>query len=187
MCSKRLVLVPLPGNSTSTVPPRAGEGTSVYNHSGKIQYDSQSSDLEEAEDDSDEYYMTDDSDSEDSDKGHETQKKAKRFHGFFEDLDCLTDEQLEEHDRQWHCPACRGGVGSIDWFRGLGPLASHARTMRSRYCLAQLARLNFVVMKFLIIYLKNNAQTPSQDVLLSEVDIVIGYLHQLVYYINWLF
>lgn len=51
---------------------------------------------------------------------------------FCQDLDGMTEQQCNEHDRQWHCPACKGGPGAIDWFRGLAPLATHARTMRSR-------------------------------------------------------
>jgi hypothetical protein len=85
------------------------------------------------EDDSDDAFISDaDYDSDMTQKSHETQKKLKWFRDFFQDLDCLTDAQLHEHDRQWHCPPCKGGVGGTEWFRGLGPLATHARTMRSR-------------------------------------------------------
>nr|XP_024375951.1 protein SUPPRESSOR OF GENE SILENCING 3 homolog isoform X3 [Physcomitrium patens]PNR54016.1 hypothetical protein PHYPA_007692 [Physcomitrium patens] len=91
--------------------------------------DSQCSDLDHVEDDSDDGFFSDDSFAQES---HEDQKKIKWFRDFFQDLDSMTDAQLNEHDRQWHCPACKGGPGAIDWFRGLVPLATHARTMRSR-------------------------------------------------------
>jgi hypothetical protein len=85
--------------------------------------------LDHVEDDSDDAFFSDDSYTQES---HEDQKKIKWFRDFFQDLDSMTDGQCSEHDRQWHCPACKGGPGAIDWFRGLVPLATHARTMRSR-------------------------------------------------------
>ncbi|KAL3700438.1 hypothetical protein R1sor_018460 [Riccia sorocarpa] len=71
-------------------------------------------------------------DSAESYKSHGTQKKNKWFKNFFQELDTLTDDQLQEHDRQWHCPACQNGVGAIDWYRGLQPLLAHAKTVRSK-------------------------------------------------------
>ncbi|KAK6129490.1 hypothetical protein DH2020_036770 [Rehmannia glutinosa] len=40
--------------------------------------------------------------------------------------------QINEPERQWHCPACKGGPGAIDWYRGLQPLITHAKTKRSK-------------------------------------------------------
>ncbi|GFP80296.1 protein suppressor of gene silencing 3 [Phtheirospermum japonicum] len=50
------------------------------------------------------------------------------FHG----LDDLTVEQINEPKRQWHFPACKGGPGATDWYRGLLPVISHAKTKRSK-------------------------------------------------------
>lgn len=96
-----------------------------------IDSESQSDGLDSADEDS-EYYYSDELDSDDSAQSQETQKKAKWCRSFFEDLNSLTHDQLQEHDRQWHCPVCKGGVGAIDWYRGLGPLITHARTVRTR-------------------------------------------------------
>ncbi|XP_058097548.1 protein SUPPRESSOR OF GENE SILENCING 3 homolog [Magnolia sinica] len=82
--------------------------------------------------DSDEDYLTDDSDSDVSQKSFETRKKNRWFKKFFEELDSLTVEQLNEPSRQWHCPACHDGPGAIDWYRGLQPLLTHAKTKGSK-------------------------------------------------------
>ena len=104
----------------------AGE---VYDYPASPYSDSQCSDLDHVEDDSDDAFFSDDSYAQET---HDDQKKIKWFRDFFQDLDSMNNGQLNEHDRQWHCPACKGGPGAIDWFRGLAPLATHARTMRSR-------------------------------------------------------
>jgi len=85
-------------------------------------------DLEDTGDDltSDEY------DSDASQKSHETQKNSKWFRKFFEYLDSMTIEQINEPEREWHCPACQGGPGSIDWYSGLLPLMNHAKTKGSK-------------------------------------------------------
>ncbi|KAJ1376278.1 Zinc finger-XS domain, partial [Sesbania bispinosa] len=67
-----------------------------------------------------------------SQKSHETRKKIRWFRKFFEILDGLTVEQINEPERQWHCPACQGGPGAIDWYRGLQPLMTHAKTKGSK-------------------------------------------------------
>ncbi|KAG0572467.1 hypothetical protein KC19_VG097900 [Ceratodon purpureus] len=106
-----------------------GGNVEVYDYPASPFSDSQCSDLDHVEDDSDDAFFSDDSYIQES---HEDQKKIKWFRDFFQDLDSMNNDQLNEHDRQWHCPACKGGPGAIDWFRGLAPLATHARTMRSR-------------------------------------------------------
>lgn len=108
---------------------QAGEAADAYDYPASPYSDSQCSDLDHVEDDSDDAFFSDDSYAQES---HDDQKKIKWFRDFFQDLDGMTNGQLNEHDRQWHCPACKGGPGAIDWFRGLAPLATHARTMRSR-------------------------------------------------------
>ncbi|PIN16619.1 hypothetical protein CDL12_10710 [Handroanthus impetiginosus] len=82
-------------------------------------------------DDTDDELLSDDFDSDDSQKSHETRKKNRWFRELFECLDGLTVEEINEPERQWHCPACKGGPGAIDWYRGLQPLITHARTKRS--------------------------------------------------------
>ncbi|ONK77382.1 uncharacterized protein A4U43_C02F5950 [Asparagus officinalis] len=79
--------------------------------------------LEDSDDD-----LSDEYDSDVSQKSHETRKNNKWFKGFFEALDKLTIEEISEPTRQWHCPACQKGPGAIDWYRGLQPLMTHAKT-----------------------------------------------------------
>ncbi|XP_077249688.1 protein SUPPRESSOR OF GENE SILENCING 3 homolog [Tasmannia lanceolata] len=86
------------------------------------------SDDEDLEVDSDDDLLNDDYDSDASQKSYETRKKNKWFKTLFEALDNLTIDQINETSRQWHCPACHSGPGSIDWFRGLQPLITHAKT-----------------------------------------------------------
>ncbi|XP_020211312.1 protein SUPPRESSOR OF GENE SILENCING 3 isoform X2 [Cajanus cajan] len=86
----------------------------------------------DALEDSDDDLMSDDYDSDASQKSHETRKKSKWFKKFFGILDNLTVEQINEPERQWHCPACQGGPGAIDWYRGLQPLMTHAKTKGSK-------------------------------------------------------
>lgn len=85
-------------------------------------------DLEDTDDD----LMSDTCDSDASQKSHETRKKNKWFTNFFENLDGLTVEAINEPERQWHCPACQNGPGAIEWFRGLQPLLNHAKTKGSK-------------------------------------------------------
>ncbi|KAL6641746.1 hypothetical protein ACP70R_019927 [Stipagrostis hirtigluma subsp. patula] len=72
--------------------------------------------------------ISDGYDSDASEKSFETRKRNKWFKGFFETLDKLSVEEINEQSRQWHCPACRNGPGAIDWYKGLQPLMTHART-----------------------------------------------------------
>ncbi|CAN0865154.1 Protein SUPPRESSOR OF GENE SILENCING 3 [Linum grandiflorum] len=90
--------------------------------------DEDDDEVDEPIEDTDEELMSDEFDSDDSAKSHDTRKKSNWFKKFFELLDSLTLEQINEPDRQWHCPACQNGPGAIDWFKGLQPLMTHART-----------------------------------------------------------
>ncbi|XP_058090002.1 protein SUPPRESSOR OF GENE SILENCING 3 homolog [Magnolia sinica] len=92
------------------------------------QHPDDASDDDELVVDSDEDLESDDYDSDVSQKSHETRKKNKWFMAFFKALDSLTVEQMNEPSRQWHCPACHDGPGAIDWYRGLQPLMTHAKT-----------------------------------------------------------
>ena len=89
--------------------------------------DDDNSDDEELPEDTDDD-LSDDYDSDVSQKSHETRKKSKLFKGFFEALDKLTVDEINEPTRQWHCPACQNGPGAIDWYTGLQPLITHAKT-----------------------------------------------------------
>ncbi|CAM8901148.1 unnamed protein product [Rhodiola kirilowii] len=89
-------------------------------------------DDDDALDDSDDDLASDEFDSDVSQKSHETRKTNRWFKKFFESLDGLTQEEINEPGRQWHCPACQGGPGAIDWFRGLQPLMTHAKTKGSK-------------------------------------------------------
>lgn len=82
--------------------------------------------------DSDDELMSDGFDSDEGPKSHEERKNNKWFKDLFQSLDSLTVEQLNEPERQWHCPACKGGPGAIDWYSGLQPLITHARTKKSK-------------------------------------------------------
>ncbi|PKI72616.1 protein SUPPRESSOR OF GENE SILENCING 3 [Punica granatum] len=83
----------------------------------------------ESVDDFDDDLMSDDYDSDSSQKSHETRRNKNWFKKFFESLDELAPDQISDPERQWHCPACRGGPGAIDWYRGLQPLMTHAKTI----------------------------------------------------------
>nr|AZZ70071.1 supressor of gene silencing 3 [Erythranthe lewisii] len=83
-------------------------------------------------DDTDDELLSDDFDSDESQKSLETRKKNRWFNKLFQSLDVLTVEQINEPGREWHCPACKGGPGAIDWYQGLQPLISHAKTKRSK-------------------------------------------------------
>ncbi|CAK9156052.1 unnamed protein product [Ilex paraguariensis] len=86
----------------------------------------------DAIDDTDDELLSDGFDSDESQKSHETRKRSRWFKEFFETLDNLNVEQINEPERQWHCPACQGGPGAINWYRGLQPLMTHAKTKGSK-------------------------------------------------------
>ncbi|CAI8591502.1 unnamed protein product [Vicia faba] len=74
----------------------------------------------------------DDTDSDTGDKSHEGSKKSKWFWKFFANLDKLTVDEINSQVLRWHCPACQGGTGAIDWYHGLQPLLNHARATKVR-------------------------------------------------------
>lgn len=84
--------------------------------------------------DTDEYddeLFSDEFDSDSSEKSHGTRKQNRWFKKFFENLDGLSGDEIGNPDRQWHCPACKGGRGAIDWYQGVQPLKRHAETKGS--------------------------------------------------------
>ncbi|KAJ6744535.1 PROTEIN SUPPRESSOR OF GENE SILENCING 3 [Salix purpurea] len=80
----------------------------------------------------DQKILSDDFDSDTSQQSHEARKSSRWFKKFFDSLDSLSIEEINEPARQWHCPACQGGPGAIDWYRGLQPLITHAKTKGSK-------------------------------------------------------
>ncbi|KAJ7968096.1 suppressor of gene silencing protein [Quillaja saponaria] len=82
--------------------------------------------------DSDDDFIYEEYESNSGVKSHEILKKSKWFRAFFGNLDKMTLEEINSQARQWHCPACQGGPGAIDWYRGLPPLINHARTKKAR-------------------------------------------------------
>ncbi|KAE9587359.1 hypothetical protein Lal_00004525 [Lupinus albus] len=107
------------------VPEYSEKNTNVDDDDDEVE---DSYDLEDSDDD----LMSDDYDSDTSQKSHETRKKCKWFRKFFQNLDDLTVNEMNDPERQWHCPACQGGPGAIDWYRGLQPLMAHAKTKGSK-------------------------------------------------------
>ncbi|PON84003.1 Zinc finger-XS domain containing protein [Trema orientale] len=90
--------------------------------------DDDDADSEATEDYSDEELLSDEFDSDSTEKSHDTLKKSKWFAKFFQIMDELKVSEINDPERQWHCPACHGGPGAIDWYRGLQPLMTHAKT-----------------------------------------------------------
>ncbi|XP_061337165.1 protein SUPPRESSOR OF GENE SILENCING 3-like [Gastrolobium bilobum] len=90
--------------------------------------DSESNIVFDSEDD----FSLDDTDSDTGEQSHEGCKKSKWFNQFFDNLNKLTIEEINSQERQWHCPACQGGPGAIDWYQGLQPLLNHSKTIKAR-------------------------------------------------------
>ncbi|KAL3729140.1 hypothetical protein ACJRO7_033695 [Eucalyptus globulus] len=83
-------------------------------------------------DDSDDDLMSDKFDSDASQKSHGTWKNNRWLKKFLELINSLTVDEINDPGRRWHCPACHGGPGAIDWYRGLQPLMAHARTIGAK-------------------------------------------------------
>ncbi|KAK7246833.1 hypothetical protein RIF29_41703 [Crotalaria pallida] len=82
--------------------------------------------------DSDDDLSLDAFDSYTGEKNHEEHKKTKWFKVFFDNLSRMSSEEITSSKRPFHCPACEGGPGAIDWYHGLQPLLNHSRTIQSR-------------------------------------------------------
>ncbi|XP_062202460.1 protein SUPPRESSOR OF GENE SILENCING 3 homolog isoform X2 [Phragmites australis] len=76
--------------------------------------------------------MSDDYGSDASEKSFVTREMNEGFKRFFKGLEKLSVEEINEQSRQWHCPACQNGPGAVEWYKGLQPLMTHARTKGSR-------------------------------------------------------
>ncbi|KAI7749376.1 hypothetical protein M8C21_000726 [Ambrosia artemisiifolia] len=81
---------------------------------------------------SDDELNYDEYDSDENPISHEVRKKNRWFADFFETLDSLTVDQINEPTRQWHCPACQDGPGAIDWYCSILALVAHAKTKGSK-------------------------------------------------------
>ncbi|XP_062028301.1 protein SUPPRESSOR OF GENE SILENCING 3-like [Rosa rugosa] len=108
------------GNNDRYVPPAAAHPADDDDESDAL------SDLDDDDDD----IFSDDSDS--SQMSHATQKNSKWFKDFFDKLEKLSVEEINDPNWQWHCPACKGGPGAIDWYQGMQPLIRHAETKGSK-------------------------------------------------------
>ncbi|KAK2656423.1 hypothetical protein Ddye_009475 [Dipteronia dyeriana] len=71
----------------------------------KVDSDSNEDDFDTVYDSDDDELLIGDLDSDASQKSHETRKKSRWFYRFFESLDGLRAEEINEPERQWHCPA----------------------------------------------------------------------------------
>nr|GME18682.1 protein SUPPRESSOR OF GENE SILENCING 3-like [Ipomoea batatas] len=107
---------------------RSSHPSAVVVHTEEEDDDEQSYLTDESDDD----FLSDEFDSCESEKSHDTRKQNRWFQGFFNCINSLSTEQINDPGRQWHCPACKGGPGAIDWYRGLYSLTVHARTKRSK-------------------------------------------------------
>ncbi|KAJ9551082.1 hypothetical protein OSB04_015127 [Centaurea solstitialis] len=97
---------------------------------GPVEFDD-GSDSDEVEASEDEL-LTDDYDSDDSLMSHDSRKKNPWFAELFGTLDDLSCEEISEPARQWHCPACQNGPGSIYWFRSMKSFLTHIKTKGTR-------------------------------------------------------
>ncbi|KAI3851857.1 hypothetical protein MKW98_019856 [Papaver atlanticum] len=98
----------------------------------KAKDDIDSEDDEDMNEYSDNDIFPDGSNSDESQKSHESCKNKKLFKKFFDILDKLSLDETNSSMRPWHCPACQNGPGEIDWFCGLQPLMTHAKTKVSK-------------------------------------------------------
>ncbi|XP_002528614.3 protein SUPPRESSOR OF GENE SILENCING 3 [Ricinus communis] len=90
-------------------------------------------------------------------------KRRNWFESFFDDLNKLNIEELNSTARKWHCPACKGGPGAIDWYRGLEPLMHHAVTRKTRR-----VKLHRVFAEFL------NEETRKRGMSVAPVGVAFG-------------
>ncbi|KAL5549967.1 hypothetical protein UlMin_000143 [Ulmus minor] len=92
----------------------------------------QENDIEDEETDEeetdDELLYSDDFDSDTSQKSFGIREKNRWFKKFFKIIDDLDIDAINDPTRLWHCPACQGGPGAVEWFEGLQPLMTHAKT-----------------------------------------------------------
>nr|XP_016509673.1 PREDICTED: protein SUPPRESSOR OF GENE SILENCING 3-like isoform X1 [Nicotiana tabacum] len=109
------------------------------------EHDGEDNESDLPDDDSDDELPSDDDFDDHSDvneMSHEVLKESRWFKNLFKCLDSLTVTEINDPERQWHCPACKGGPGAIEWFPGIQSVMNHAKTKGFRMKLhRQLAQL----------------------------------------------
>ncbi|XP_049933455.1 protein SUPPRESSOR OF GENE SILENCING 3 homolog isoform X2 [Nymphaea colorata] len=132
--------------STQQVDPVGGEGSSgsggdpshtilPFEQSGEsVSHNPNRPRVEDSDSDEDDIVLSDtDYDSEaDREVTPEVLKKSKRFRAFFEFLESQGTEQINEGSCRLHCPACKGGAGAIEWYRGVQSVLNHAKSVSSK-------------------------------------------------------
>ncbi|PHT70754.1 hypothetical protein T459_25858 [Capsicum annuum] len=79
-------------------------------------------------DESDDDLQYDDFDSDVTETSYEMCKKNRWFKKLLESHDSLTVTEINDLERQWHCPVWKVVPGTIKWFTGLQSLISNAKT-----------------------------------------------------------
>ncbi|XP_019257312.1 PREDICTED: protein SUPPRESSOR OF GENE SILENCING 3-like isoform X3 [Nicotiana attenuata] len=109
------------------------------------EHDGEDNESDLPDDDSDDELPSDDDfddQSDVNDVSHEIRKESRWFRNLFKCLDSLTVTEIIDPERQWHCPACKGGPGAIEWFPGIQSVMNHAKMKGFRMKLhRQLAQL----------------------------------------------
>ncbi|CAN6458689.1 unnamed protein product [Victoria cruziana] len=115
------------GDPSHTILPfeQSGESVSPYPNRPRV---------EESDSDEDDVVLSDTDYDSDADREvtPEVLKKSKRFRAFFEFLESQGTEQINEGSCRLHCPACKGGVGAIEWYRGVQSVLNHAKNVSSK-------------------------------------------------------
>ncbi|XP_009776986.1 protein SUPPRESSOR OF GENE SILENCING 3-like [Nicotiana tabacum] len=107
-------------------------------------HDGKDNELDLPDDDSDDELPSDDEleDPNVNEMSYEACKKSPWFKNLFECLDSLTVTEINDLERQWHCPACKGGPGAIEWFPRIQSMMINSKTKGFRMKLhRQLAQL----------------------------------------------
>ncbi|ERN18678.1 protein SUPPRESSOR OF GENE SILENCING 3 homolog [Amborella trichopoda] len=90
-------------------------------------------DFDDENDEEDELMWSDDDcDSDGGELSSDMIRNSKWFKGFFALVSSLRSDEINEPNDSFHCPACKGGVGEVEWYRGLQPILSHAKTLSSK-------------------------------------------------------
>ncbi|MCD9643384.1 protein suppressor of gene silencing [Datura stramonium] len=112
-----------------------GSSNSPVTHDDDVkarESDGEDTELNFPHDDSDEDEIQSDEDFDDQadvkEMSYEARKQSPWFKKFFDFLDKLIVTKIDDPERQWHCPACKGSPGEIVCFSGLHSLLSHTKT-----------------------------------------------------------
>nr|GMD28564.1 mitogen-activated protein kinase kinase kinase NPK1-like [Ipomoea batatas] len=154
-------------------------------------------------DDSDEEFLSDDFDSDESEKSHETAKKNSWFKEFFDSIDSLSNEELNDPEKQWHYFACKGdleeelrrraGMGNqelLDYFSEYADVrARHSYGLQGKSKLKYEIRSHLEMVILIAVYLnrtlhqliKNTGGIPEDLARLYTYQLLKGihYMHTL--------